>query len=151
MYKFTGNTSKEFWVIFKSGDLWYQRYLRDGFGHCIVMFKDDFNWIVLDPTISCLKTVVLPYDVSENVPGMYAKKDRHTVLRVNSSIDPSKKTNMLITIPSCMTVVSYIMGVKIFALTPHILYKKLMSMTGYSNRSKRRRIKSNIDTVRMVY
>lgn len=151
MYKSTVSEKKEFWIIFKRGVGWYQRYLKDGFGHCVLLFKDDFNWIILDPTIFCLETIILPHDLSENIPKIYSNKDRFSVLKIEVSLDKSKKTNKLITIPSCTTAICYIMGVRMFALTPHMLYKKLILMASGRGRSIRRRIKSNIDSVKIIY
>lgn len=42
---------REFYLMFMTSDHWLFKHLKKGFGHCVVLVNDGYNWICFDPSI----------------------------------------------------------------------------------------------------
>lgn len=88
-----------------------------------VIFKDEFNWVMIDPRGNSLYHKILPYRVTEDVPAMFKKN--YTVVEYRRSVLNS-------VLPQwgwvgCTSIVKYIIGIKnILIFTPYQLYKELV-------------------------
>lgn len=124
---------KTYWVFFRDGDNWFQRwFLKKDFGHIFLLTKDKYNWILIDPLPDFLNTTVLSYRVDEDVPGKISKmtQAKCVLITVDKDITGRQKFRpAMALIPrfvSCVGIVKYILGLRSNALTPYGLYKELL-------------------------
>lgn len=121
----------DFWLIFMPGDRWYTPFLKKDFGHCTLLMKDVMRWIEINPASEILNVTVLPYLASQDVPTIYKdqyllRKKHVRILRVR--FNPLRVPAKCHRLPSCVGVVLYSMGLRLFCATPYSLFKKLTRM-----------------------
>lgn len=114
---------KEYWLVFKHSEHWSQFFLKKGFGHCYIVMKDKFEWYVLDPKSYGINVQILGYSLKDDVPRIL-KKQGHKVIKIITK-NTDKQYFKLPRFVTCITLVKYFMGIKIFSLTPYQLFKKL--------------------------
>ncbi len=121
--------NKEAWLIFRNGEHKLQRILKDGYGHVSILYKDDYNWILIAPNERSLEVIILPYATTDNAPGWLSKSKEMKLLKLTYR-DMSKNTKFprLLIGFTCVTFVKYFIGYKDFSVTPYQLYKSLLKM-----------------------
>jgi hypothetical protein len=118
----------DMWLIFKQGEgYWMQRFLKKGFGHVLLLTKDQYNWIYLDPHKLRLTCGIPPYTVDDNLPKML-KDEGYTVIQVTFFDRDTHKKLRHSRLNNCVSFVKYAMGIKLWAFTPYGLYKKLLRL-----------------------
>lgn len=43
---------REFYLMFMTSDYWLFKHLKKGFGHCVLLINDGYNWIWINPLVS---------------------------------------------------------------------------------------------------
>lgn len=117
----------EFWIVFSDSEDWIRYFLKQNFSHCYVLTKDKFNWMILNPERLYLRTEIAPYPADEDLIKIFIKP-HETVLKI--SFMPRHTTTRfgICGMFSCVTLVRYLLGLRIKALTPYSLYKKLVKL-----------------------
>lgn len=118
----------EYWLVFTTSTQWIREWLRPNFAHCYVLTRDKYNWLVLNPERLHLRAEIAPVAADQDLISMWCKPHetvvklefmpRHTTIRFGWG-----------GLFSCVTLVRYLLGLRIKALTPFGLYKKLLSLT----------------------
>jgi len=131
--------NKEAWLIFRNGEHKLQRFLKDGFGHIAILYKDEFNWVLIAPNEFSLEVIILPYHVNDPAPRWLANDEEMTVIKVYyEEMNRSTKCPRFLIGFTCVTFVKYFLGYKDYSVTPWKLYKNL------------KRLKKNIIKVEKV-
>ncbi len=120
--------STEYYVIFTQGVThWITQYLKPNFSHIYLLTKDDFNWILLNPTRGYLQVAILPIPVTQSpLPDSF--KDGDTVLHVIFGRRNDRQQFGSIGLLNCVTWAKYILGLRLNCLTPFGLYKRLINL-----------------------
>lgn len=132
------------WLIFKQGEgYWLQRFLKRGFGHVLLLGKDKYNWLYLDPHQLKLTWGIPPFQVSENLPRLM-RNDGYTVLKITFFDRATFQKIRHSRLNNCVSFIKYALGIKVLAFTPYQLYKKLLSL------SERQKFKNGIHAVELI-
>ena len=124
---------KEFWVGFRDASYFVRHFLKSDYQHVYILYKDGGKWIELNPRNHALEAFILPYDPKKvDVPALIHKDHGHPFLRLKIEQRGRKQPNLNIfrTI-HCVNVVKYILGIRVWALTPYQLYKRLSKMPSH--------------------
>ncbi len=121
--------TKEFWLVFNKEKHWTSNFLEPGFMHVSIITKSRGNFIFLNPIKNEFEIIILS-DVNEKEFVERIKKN-HKMLYVKTKKQKSFQF-MTPQLPTCVSLVKYIMGIKLNCLTPYKLYSKLLSMK-YTN------------------
>lgn len=132
---------KECWIAFKHGSAWTQRFLKKDFGHAFIISKDKFNWMLIDPTFQNLNISILPYGPDDDV--IQRLRKNHRVVYVRYSTNGMQSFFSFISYASCTKAIRYVIGLKVFCITPYGLYKKLAKLS-------RQRLPYNIKEIRVL-
>jgi hypothetical protein len=120
--------STEYYLVFTQGIThWITRWLRPDFSHIWLLTKDDFNWILLNPTRGYLQCSILPVPITQS-PLPQLVKDGDTVLHITFSKRDCTQQFGSIGLLNCVTWAKYILGVRVNCLTPFGLYKRLINL-----------------------
>src|SRR4051812_35873773 len=104
------------WLIFKQGEgYWLQTFLKRGFGHVLLLTRDDYNWMFLDPHQLRLTYGIAPFKTSDDLPRML-KDEGYTVLHITFFDRDTKNKMRHSRMHNCVSFIKYAMGVKIWAL-----------------------------------
>ena len=121
---YTGNR-QEFWIIFTKGNAWYTKLLKRGFGHMIVVTRDQYNWIILDPQHLMLKITIPAAPVDKDLPRAIAyEHDR--IIKLSFCNRATHPSFGMFGLRTCVTMVKYMLGLRVWALTPYALFRKLL-------------------------
>lgn len=118
---------REFYVFFVDGSHVLKPFLKKNFSHCYAIEKLEFIWMLYDPTRSGLQNVILPCDIDTPVIDMMVKNSSSaSVVHFKSQIlhEPKYLRPRALT---CVSMLEYIFGFYTGAVTPHGLYKRLLS------------------------
>lgn len=115
----------EYYVIFTQGIGWLSHVLQPGFSHMRIITRDDYNWILLNPTLGFLEVVILATPIDQFPKELIESGD--TVLRiVFAKRDPLKQFKRF-GLLNCLTLVKYMLGINIYSVTPWQFFKKLVN------------------------
>ena len=135
----------EVFLIFKHGEgYWLQKFLRKGFGHVLMLTKDQYNWIALDPHRLKLCVVIPPYPATDDVPRMLVK-DGYTVLKIVFFERSTMKRIRHSRLNNCVSFIKYALGIRVRAITPYGLFKRLLRLT------ENERFRNGIRDVTIIY
>lgn len=120
---------RTYWLVFRNGNLWHQRFLKKGFGHVFVIMSDGRQWLKLDPRVNRLEPEILGCSRDVYMPKVY----RHLGYSVVKIVLNEQKSPKNIFRPfwflTCIEIIKYIIGLKLpFCYTPYSLYKKLLKI-----------------------
>lgn len=103
------------YIGFTDSDLWTKTFLKKGFGHCCILIPLIDCWLQIDPTSKILELNIL--------------KDHQVVMSFHKFLRVQRKDFNYKYFPvkfcSCVTTIEYILGKRLWAITPYRLYKKL--------------------------
>ena len=117
----------EYYLVFTKGNHWVCRWLNSQCNHIVIYVKDQHNWLKLDPTSAKIIWEILPFEVSNpRVP--YALHPGARVVRLRT--DRASSWLGKFKFVNCITVVEYVTGLRVNALTPWSLFKKLRKLQG---------------------
>ncbi len=120
---------KEFWIGFRDAAYFVRHFLKKGFQHTYIMYKDGDHWVELNPRNHALECYVFPQNKTIDLPGGIAKELGHLFIRIKVKQKMRKwpSLNIFKTI-HCTSIVKYILGIRLMAFTPYHLYKRLADM-----------------------
>lgn len=117
----------EYWLVFTTSRHWIRYLLKPNFAHVYVLRRDEYNWFVLNPERLGLRAEIAPLAAHQDLIRNWCKphetviklefKPRHTTTRFGWG-----------GFFSCVTLSRYILGLKLWALTPYSLCKKLLTL-----------------------
>ena len=121
---------KEAWIVFRNGEHKCHRILKDGFGHITILYRDEFNWILISPNSRILEIIILPYKTEQDAPQWLANGKQFTVIKVNYRDENEARwfPRFLIGF-TCVSFTKYFLGYKDYSMTPYRLYKNLKKLT----------------------
>ena len=123
----TNPQPQTYWIVFKKGVGWYCPFMKQNFGHCLILTQDGFNWYICDPTRRKLEFKILSYNPKYNLPNFLHKQEGHKLIKL-TMLDTQHTYIPSITFFSCVTIVKYILNLKMVAFTPYQLYNKLRKL-----------------------
>jgi hypothetical protein len=141
---FNYSVTYDVWLVFKQGEgYWLQKFLKKGFGHVLMVSKDEYNWIFHDPHRLRLTHGIAPYKVTEPVPRLL-RNEGYTVLKITFFDRSTKNSIRHSRLNNCVSFIKYALGIRIRAITPYSLYRKLLRL------SERDKFRNGIRTVQMI-
>lgn len=118
---------QSYWLYFADTNHPIRFMLKRNYTHVAVLTNDGKQWMILDPTNNQLRVQVLNYAITDDVPSIYIKS-AYRVIKVNMYPMDYKRQRKRLGVMSCVSHTCYIMGLKIKALTPYALFKKLLKL-----------------------
>ena len=108
--------------------LWWMRFLKKGFYHCIIALGNDDEWVVIDPLLHFTDMIVLKKtDVKK-----FFIKNNYRIVEV--LLNEPKKIRLRVMPYTCVETVKRFLGVeKACIFTPYSLFK-------YLNKKNRKKI-----------
>ena len=121
-------TYSEYYIVFKSGEHWLSRFMKQDCSHITIWVRDRFQWLKLDPQVSKLTWEITAIRAEEQKPWLH---DRATGHERVIYIRTGTLSNFfgIFNLGTCVSVAKYIIGVKVMAWTPWQLYKKLAKLS----------------------
>jgi hypothetical protein len=117
----------EYWLVFTQSSQWINKFLKPHFSHVYILTRDQYNWIALNPHHLMLRVEIAPLSAQEDlISKMTSEND--TVLKICFKPRHTKKVFGVFGFYNCVTIAKYALGLPIYAVTPYILYKKLLNM-----------------------
>lgn len=118
----------DYYVVFTQGVSGiYPKILKRNFSHIYIITKDQFNWILLNPTRLYLQPVILPCSIDELPFNQVCKYD-DTVLHVRFGKRDDTQLYGKFGMLNCVTLAKYMLGLRVNCLTPFSLYKRLLNL-----------------------
>ena len=100
--------------------LWWMRFLKKGYYHCLVAIKCQKEWLLIDPLLHCIDIVL----IKKGNIRLYLKKHGYKTLDVNIK-EPVNKL-LRVSVFTCVETVKRIIGIqKRSVITPYGLFKYL--------------------------
>ncbi len=121
--------STEYYLVFTQGVThWITRWLRRDFSHIWLLTKDDYNWLLLNPTRGYLQYTILPVPITQS-PFSQLLKEGDTIMHLTFGKRDSTRQFGSVGMLNCVTWAKYILGLRINCLTPFGLYKRLVNFS----------------------
>lgn len=117
----------EYYVVFTQGVHWIAKLLRRNFSHIYVLTKDQYNWLLLNPTRLYLQAMIPPAPVSQFPGDMIHHND--SVIKIVFRQRNSRKQFGYVGLLNCVTWTKYMLGLRVSSLTPWRLYNRLLKFT----------------------
>jgi hypothetical protein len=119
--------SCEYWIFWKNGNHWIDRYLKSGYQHMFVISRDEYNWYLIDPLLDGLNFEILSFDPAD-AQGVFDKylPGCHRVVYFKKLVKEKLSFGSICRPASCVELVKYIVGIKSYALTPYQLFKHIL-------------------------
>ena len=116
---------QKYWLYIVPGQSKVQNWFCKGCGHIAILTHDQRSWYLIDPQPAKLKIQVLPFEVSDDFPAplavfLKAKYCIELTIKIDEIIQPQYRWWYLF-IPrfvSCVSIVSYLVGIKLKGITP---------------------------------
>lgn len=119
--------TQEYYLVFTHGVTgWLTRWLKPNFSHMYVVTRDEYNWLLLNPTRGYLQYRLLPIPITQS-PLPYLVKPGDTVLRIVFGVRNDMRWFGFVGLLNCVTLAKYMLGIRINCLTPFGLYKRLVN------------------------
>jgi hypothetical protein len=125
----------EYYVIFTQGVThWITRYLRRNFSHIVLVTRDEYNWIILNPTRLYLQVIIPPVQIKDS-PLPLCTQSGDSILHIKFKKRDDTQQFGSLGLLNCVTWSKYMLGLRIKCLTPFRLYQRLLNF----NQSERER------------
>jgi hypothetical protein len=115
-----------YWLIFKKGDHWYCSALKRGYGHVYVVTNNGKQWMQLDPLNNHLSLYIYDCSIDANLPHILANRGFKVIKVVLNELDTKRSILRPFLLLTCVEIVKYIVGLRLWCWTPYGLYKKLI-------------------------
>lgn len=121
----------EYYLVFSRGEHLVRKFLKKRFGHVFLITHDNYNWIKLNPAYDKFDWEILPLTREESpVEKFYAKQPC-------IYIKMKKKAQWFwfhFKIIQCVSMVKYVLGIKLWGITPWQFYKSLVDLSKHSEK-----------------
>lgn len=119
----THDLNSKAWVVFcKNTDIWWLRFLKNGFRHCFLILNDGEKWITYDPMASFTDITVHKTSIKFDLPKWFSQQGHN----VQQSFIKHKKNMAPLSLFTCVESVKRVLGIhNFFIFTPYQLYKYL--------------------------
>lgn len=129
------NSLQEYWLYFIEGDSKVQNWFCKGCGHIVILTRDEIKWDLINPWPTQLKINLLPFEIDELLPHklincLNAKACVHLVVKPKEAKESHYKWwhFFLPRFVSCVSIVQYILGIKVKGKTPLGFLKMLKKL-----------------------
>lgn len=126
MTTYYNENTRVYYVVFKQGKKLISYLLRRNFSHIYVITRDSYNWIILDPHRLQMQILIPAVSIDADLPTLMTGID-DSVLRVEIYDRDTLKTFGFFGLLNCVTIVKYILGLRLYCLTPFSLYRRLLN------------------------
>lgn len=117
----------EYYVIFTQGVThWITRWLKPNFSHIYIVTRDEYNWIILNPTRLYLQVIIPAASINDDYPRSMLKPDDSCLKLTFTQRDDTQQFGS-VGLLNCVQWSKYVLGLRIFCLTPYRLYKRLLN------------------------
>ena len=119
----------KYYICFHNTNRWYRRFLKNGFQHCFLLINDGIQWMEVSPTLNQCNVIIIPFagDEENKVMEFYFKRiNKFSVIEVIMRNDFIPRS--WVRIPSCVSIIKYIMGIRLRSFTPYSFYKHLLRL-----------------------
>lgn len=130
-YRYSGEP-KTYYLLFRNSRLpLFYRFLKCGYGHCIVVVNDGINWYCINPGFNGMEIKILPFLATESIRKIF-KADDWKRLKVVLKEPPAGFKMGFFT---CVSVIKYFIGLRgCWTFTPYGLFKWLARLPRASYR-----------------
>lgn len=118
----------EWYLVFTQGHHWFCNLCHPNYSHIYLITKDEFNWIVLNPTRWCLEVMIPAVSIVKPLPLEMVGEDDCVIKIVFGPRDIRKHYGHF-GLYSCVVWCKYMLGLKCWALTPYSLFRRLIDMS----------------------
>ena len=116
------------WLIFKPGEgYWMNKFLKTGFGHVLMLSRDEYNWIYHDPHRLRMTYGIPPYQVTDDLPHLLVEEG-FTVIKIRFFDRSTMRKLRHSWLHNCVAFIKYALGIQVRCLTPYGLYRKLLGL-----------------------
>lgn len=123
---------QQYWLYFVPGQSKIQNWFCKGYGHIAILTCDESQWYLIDPQPHRLKFEALPFKKTKNFPLELALFYKAKVC-IKLTIDQKKIKRIsykwwYLFVPrfvSCVSIIQYILGIKLKGMTPYGVIKYL--------------------------
>jgi hypothetical protein len=124
------------WVVFSGrADHGWQRWLRPGFRHCFAAVEDAAGWLVIDPLSGRLLLARLDVPTGFDLPAFYRRAGMLPLGPFPLAETDLGRASWCSPL-NCVSVCRAVLGPHApFALTPHGLYRGLITRVDYRKKS----------------
>lgn len=119
---------KTYWLCFKGAGEnppWWTLFMKAGFEHCLILTQENESWLIVDPTRRKLTTLLVYCNPMYNLPHNLRTMTGLKVVKVIMTHTSNNFIPTPFTFVSCVTIVKYMLGLKIRCHTPWQLYRRL--------------------------
>lgn len=134
---------QEFWIVFTQGTHFISHLLKKNFSHVYLITRDKYNWIILNPLRLHLGFEIPAAHVNFDLP-RDMRQSFDNVIKITMYKRDSKKQFAHFGLLNCVTYVKYILGLRMYVLTPFRLYKRLLHL------SESEKIKHGIQSIKLI-
>lgn len=118
----------EYWIVFTQGHThWITRWLKRDFSHIYLITRDEYNWLAMNPTRLYLQVFIPPERASHPFPANVIREG-DTVLRITFRRRDDTRQFGSVGMLNCVTWARYILGLRLWCVTPYGLYRKLVRL-----------------------
>lgn len=120
------------YIIFRDGKHFFQRFIKEGFGHVSVLKRDKYNWYRIEPYNDRISFEILPFSAESEKPlEHYLGQDDVKIIKVIREVAKRKVYSIsFFHFMNCVSVCKYIIGIKNRCITPYALYNWFLSSYG---------------------
>ncbi len=140
--KVFSSDTQEFWIVFTKGSHFIRHFLKEDFSHIYVITRDKYNWVILNPLRLHFSIEIAPFTIKENVPRLITTDNDH-VLKITMHKRHADKQFRYFGLMNCVSYVKYILGLRMYVLTPFGLYKRMLHL------SDQEKIRHGIQSVKL--
>lgn len=135
-YNSDGYVQRDMWILFygSEGTHWWNKYLEEGFTHCLTIQWDGFMWILNNHALDHTSTRTIPVEEWEDVKKyvmQFHKGTNYRWVHVNNVLDSKRSSRLkwLFTPYTCTELVKAHVGIEdYFVWTPYQLYTHIHSV-----------------------
>ncbi len=139
--------SQTYWIVFKEGQAWWSFILKKGWEHCFILTQENGSWLVLDPTRRKLSAEILYYSQEYNFSHLLRTLPSTNILQITMHHPKAECIVHSINFFTCVTIVKYFLGLRLFCITPWQLWKRLHKLRN----NTKRKYELGIESIRFLF
>lgn len=120
---------EEFYFIFRDGKNFFSKFLKEGFGHCLIIYNYLNLYIMIENNGVITEITPILCDINEVFDKL--KKDFNAkIVKINKKDNNFNYKNVFNLFPSCVNFSKVVSCYRSKAQTPYSLYKDLIKNGG---------------------